>query len=125
MSILLKAAAGLIAGAIVGVLIFTFWPRLEPAAIAMKPLVEKPKFVSAAAAKTPDPAPSPANATPSAPATAAAVAAPIVDKAAIEKLAMALRGSASQADGTTVATPVSASEPGTTDGHCGFAPRGS
>jgi hypothetical protein len=118
MSILLKAAVGLFAGAIVGVLTFAFFPRLEPAAVAMKPAVEQPKFMSAALA-----APSPANAAPSPAANAAASAAVNVaqsaDKAAMEKLAMALRGSSSQADGPAdtraLIAPVSAGASSATD----------
>jgi tetratricopeptide (TPR) repeat protein len=110
MSILLKAVAGLFAGAIVGVLTFAFFPRLEPAAVAMKPAVEQPKFMSAALA-----APSPANAA----ASAAMNVAQGADKAAMEKLAMALRGSSSQAEGPADAraliAPVSAGASGATD----------
>ena len=118
MSILLKAVAGLFAGAIVGVLTFAFFPRLEPAAVAMKPAVEQPKFVSVAMSGL-----SPANAAPSPAANAAPSAAANVaqsaDKAAMEKLAMALRGASSQADGSVetrgLVAPVSAEASGTTD----------
>ncbi len=118
MSILLKAVAGLFAGAIVGVLTFAFFPRLEPAAVAMKPAVEQPKFVSAAMAAS-----TPANAAPgpaaNAAASPAANGAQSADKAAMEKLAMALRGASPQADSSTetraLVAPVSAGAAGTTD----------
>lgn len=101
MRILLKAGAGLLAGATVGALTFAFWPQLEPAVVSVRPSVEQPKFVTAAAAvMTPGPS------------TAAAIAAPGADKAAIEKLALALRGAPTQAADvqqtrSLVAAPVS------------------
>ncbi len=79
MPILLKTAAGLFAGVMVGVLTFAFWPRVEPAMENARPAVEQPKFVVSAVATTP------------APSTAATIAAPAADKAAIDKLALALR----------------------------------
>jgi TPR repeat protein len=68
MPILLKVVAGLVAGVIVGVLTFAFWPQIEPAVVSARPAVERPIFV-----------------------TNAAEAKPAADKAAIDKLASALR----------------------------------
>lgn len=78
MPIVLKSIAGLFAGAMVGLLTMAFWPRIEPAVVNARPAVERPTFVTGALAKT---------------AEAAKAAAPATDKAAIEKLALALRGS--------------------------------
>ncbi|MGD1035842.1 MAG: hypothetical protein ABR878_01335 [Roseiarcus sp.] len=68
MPILLKVAAGLFAGLVIGVLTFAFWPRIEPAVVNARPAVEQPTFVTVAVATKPAP-----------------------DKAAIDKLALALR----------------------------------
>ena len=111
MPILLKAAAGLVAGAVIGVLTMAFWPQLEPALVsASRPAVEQPKFVSAGAlAATPKPS------------TAVAIAAPGADKAAIEKLAVALRATPGQTDGAApltrslVAAPISGGQANTND----------
>jgi len=116
MSTLLKAAAGLLAGVIVGVLTFAFWPRIEPAVVSARPAVEQPTFVPSAVAAKPAPAtvvvadkPAlPSAATADKPASAAAIDRPAPssaaapdkpasaspaasDKAAIDKLAFALR----------------------------------
>ena len=87
MPILLKAAAGLLAGAVIGMLTMAFWPQPEPTLVdASRPAVEQPKFVSAATlAATPT----------------LSTAAPGADKAAIEKLAVALRATPGQTDGAT------------------------
>jgi TPR repeat protein len=109
MPILLKAAAGLFAGAVVGVLTVACWPRLEPAVVSSKPAVEQPKFVTAATVKAPEPS------------TAAAIAAPGADKTAIEKLAVALRGAPAPPDGAAgatrslVATPIAAGDANSPD----------
>jgi hypothetical protein len=89
MSILLKAAAGLFAGVNVGLLTFAFWPRIEPAVVTARPAVEQPTFVTGAVA------------TKSALSMAAAIAAPAADKAAIDKLAFALRDGLVPADGAS------------------------
>ena len=101
MPILLKAAAGVVAGAVIGALTVAFWPQLEPALVSSRPAVQQPKFVNAAA---------PAALKTS---TAAAIAAPGADKAAIEKLAVALRATPGQAEGapqtrSLVAAPIGA-----------------
>ncbi|MBV8472632.1 MAG: hypothetical protein JO107_14715 [Hyphomicrobiales bacterium] len=108
MTILLKAAAGLFAGAFVGVTGVAIWPQVEP----VRPALEHPKL-AAAFAKTPAPAPSPSNGPANAATPAAAVAAG--DKAAMEKLAMALRGSAQGGDQAITATRVAATAPNSTD----------
>jgi hypothetical protein len=79
MPILLKAAAGLVAGAMVGALSVAVWPHIEPGVGNARAAVEQPKFVTNAPG-----APGP---------TAAAAIAPSgADKEAMEKLALALRG---------------------------------
>ncbi|HYA75039.1 MAG TPA: hypothetical protein VEF36_17980 [Roseiarcus sp.] len=105
MPILLKAAAGLFAGVIVGVLTVAFWPHIEPAPVNARPAVEQPKFVTAAVAANP------------APATAV-----VADKAAVDKLALALRAApqASAADAGSPSralalTPTSATEASAND----------
>jgi hypothetical protein len=82
MPILLKAASGLVAGAMVGALSVAVWPRIEPAVSNAHAAVEQPKFVS--------------NGSGSAGPTAAAAIVPSgADKEAMEKLALALRSGAS------------------------------
>ncbi len=103
MSILLKAAAGIFAGVIVAALTFVSWLQIEPAAVNSRPAVEKPTFVASAAASKPEPS------------TAAAF-----DKAAIDKLALALRAgsqppAADGASATRSLTPTSATEAGASD----------
>jgi hypothetical protein len=71
-----KVFAGLIAGAFAGVLVFAFWPRIEPSATMMKAAVEQPVFVSRQAV---------------APPKSAAVTAQPLRKEVIDKLAIALR----------------------------------
>jgi TPR repeat protein len=75
MPILLKTMAGLFAGAAVGAMTVAFWPQIEPAALSARPTVERPIFVSP---------------------ISEAKAAPAADKAAIGKLASALRGDVSE-----------------------------
>jgi len=89
MSIVLKAAAGLATGALVGALTVAFWPRLDLIEIGARPAVEQPKFANATAvpkaialAKTPDSASS---------AIASADPTSGTDRIALEKLALAFR----------------------------------
>ena len=78
MSFLLKVIAGLFSGGVVGLLAFAFWPRIEPAVVSVRPAVERPVFVTGAIA------------------TNAAT-----DKAAIDKLALALRAGPQATDGAS------------------------
>jgi hypothetical protein len=105
MPILLKSAAGLCAGVMAGVLTFAFWPHLEPGVVNARPAVEQPKFVTTAVATNP------------APSTAVAT-----DKAAVDKLALALRAApqASTADAGSPSralalTPTSATDASAND----------
>ncbi len=100
MWILLKALAGLSAGAVVGALTFAFLPRIEPAVVAARPAVEQPVFVVSATA------------TNAAPATPTAIG-----KAAIDKLALALRAAPreSASDGASPTRALSSTPPSTTD----------
>ncbi len=97
MPILLKAVAGLCAGVTVGLLTFAFWPQIEPGVVNARPAVEQPKFVTTAVA---------ANAGPS-----SAVA---TDKAAVDKLALALRGGP-QAATPDAGSPTSAADASAND----------
>jgi hypothetical protein len=54
---IVKAGAGLLAGAIAGGLGFAFWPRVEPSVLSLRPAVEKPVFVVATESARPAPAP--------------------------------------------------------------------
>jgi hypothetical protein len=105
MPILLKAAAGLFAGVMVGLLTFAFWPHIEPGVVNARPAVEQPKFVTSAVAT---------NAAPSTPVA--------TDKAAVDKLALALRAGpqASAADAGSPSralalTPTSATDASAND----------
>jgi hypothetical protein len=73
----LKALSSVLATVIAGMLVLACWPRLEPSALHVKAAVEQPIFVTPLAAISNRPAP-------------ATTALPI-DKAAIGKLATALR----------------------------------
>ncbi len=99
MPILLKATAGLFAGAMIGVLTFAFWPETELTAVKERPAVEQPKFATNAVA--PQPAPSA-----TANAASSANAAPATDKAAITKLALALRAGAAEDNAALPSQPV-------------------
>ena len=79
MPMLWKIVAGLIAGCCAALLVFAFWPRIQPSAASAKAAVEQPVFVAQPVA-----APAPQR-------VAATVAHPIA-KEAINKLANALRG---------------------------------
>ncbi len=57
MSIILKAGAGLVAGALAGGVGFVFWPHVEPGIVSSRPAVEKPVFVVAAEPARPIAAP--------------------------------------------------------------------
>ena len=100
MWILLKALAGLSAGAVVGALTFAFLPRIEPAVVAARPAVEQPVFVVSATA------------TNAAPATPTAIG-----KAAIDKLALALRAAPreSASDGASPTRALSSTPTNATD----------
>jgi hypothetical protein len=105
MPILLKAAAGLFAGVMVGLLTFAFWPHIEPGVVNARPAVEQPKFVTSAVAT---------NAAPSTPVA--------TDKVAVDKLALALRAGpqASAADAGSPSralalTPTSATDASAND----------
>jgi hypothetical protein len=100
MWILLKALAGLSAGAVVGALTFAFLPRIEPAVVAARPAVEQPVFVVSAAAT---------NAAPAAPTA--------LGKAAIDKLALALRAAPreSASDGASPTRALSSTATSATD----------
>ncbi len=105
MLILLKSAAGLCAGATVGLLTFAYWPHIEPGAVHARSAVEQPKFVTTAVAANP--------------ASSTAVA---TDKAAVNKLALALRAGpqASTADAGSPSrglalTPTSATDANAND----------
>ncbi len=119
MTILLKAAAGLFAGAFVGATSVAVWPKIEPAVVTARPAVQQTKLVAAMLAKTPEPLASPSNAPAQASANStpgvASNAAPDADKAAMAKLAMALRGSTQGDNEAITATRVSASAPNSTD----------
>ncbi|MGD1016314.1 MAG: hypothetical protein ABR863_07720 [Roseiarcus sp.] len=68
MSTLLKVVAGVASSVVVALLAVAFWPHLEPAVVSPRPAVAQPVFVTAAIA----------------PAAA-------IDKAAIDRLALAFR----------------------------------
>jgi len=76
LSLLIKAGAGVCAGLLAGSLGYAFWPRIEPAAVSVRPAVEKPVFVVASAPPR------------TAPAT---LAAPAIDKASLDRLEAASR----------------------------------
>ena len=66
MPFLLKSVAGLFTGVAVGALSLAFWPQVQPATVAARPVVEQPQTVAQ-----------------SAPAA--------LEKSALDKLALALR----------------------------------
>lgn len=68
MSIVLKVVAGVFSSVVVTLLAFAFWPHIEPAVVSPRPAVAQPVFVTAAIAP-----------------------AATTDKAAIDRLALALR----------------------------------
>ncbi|MGD0641383.1 MAG: hypothetical protein ABSC22_11605 [Roseiarcus sp.] len=98
MPIILKAVAGLFAGAIVGVLTLAFWPQIEPGAVNARPAVEQPVFVTRAVDTT---------------ATAG------IDKAAIAKLAVALRAGPQTAATTSPTRGLALTPPAATDATAG------
>ena len=65
--VLLKSVAGLFAGVAVGALSLAYWPQIEPAMVAARPIVEQPQRV-------------------------VQLAPPTLEKSAVDKLALALRG---------------------------------
>ena len=73
MPLLLKTMLGLSAAVVAGALTVASWPRIKPPANS-RPTVERPLFVARAAT------------------TSSTVAALVADKAAMDKLALALRG---------------------------------
>ncbi len=83
MSLILKTGSGLFAGIVAGGLGFAFWPHVEPSLVAMRPAVEKPVFVTAAAPAQP-------TATTPAPSPIVTQAQPVPDPTAVSKLAAAL-----------------------------------
>ena len=97
MPFLLKSVVGLFAGVAVGALSLAYWPQIQPAAVAARPTVEQPQWV--------------------------AQSAPVgLDKAALGKLALALRGAkpdaAEAAEGPTrglTLTPTDVSFSGPSD----------
>ena len=64
--ILLKSVAGLFAGVAVGALSLAYWPQIQPATVAARPVVEQPQRVAQSAP-------------------------PALEKSAVDKLALALR----------------------------------
>ena len=78
MAILLKSAAGLVAGGAIGALSLAYWPQVQPMTIAARPAVEQPQRVPQSGSVA-------------------------VEKSAFDKLARALRDARPDATQTAVA----------------------